>query len=131
MTTTSDLRALVERLNAVLATDSLQHLKLMTDLAAALTALIEQEPVAWAYYWPNGGLYAMHPYQLYQLHGSKIAEHSFREVPLYAAPPADGPWRATGLEPRGCPMPGACACPPSKETAATATALWSRDPHEQ
>ena len=26
-------------------------------------------------------------------------------------PPDPGPWPATGLEPRGCPTPGACSCP--------------------
>lgn len=40
------------------------------------------------------------------------------------APPATsdpGPWPATGLEPRGCPIPGACACPPA--TSAELVAL--------
>lgn len=48
----------------------------------------------------------------------------FIDLSVFAAPPATsdpGPWPATGLEPRGCPIPGACACPPA--TSAELVAL--------
>jgi hypothetical protein len=46
--------------------------------------------------------------------------------------PDPGPWPATGLEPRGCPTPGACSCPvPTPLPDEKLLALADRIDHEQ